>query len=247
MSVNSPTTYLSDQITRRLGAVPPSNFSQAVLETKREIYRSSLFATAQYLLGYRAMQPHAHGELVATLEAPTLRKLIVMPRGTFKTSISSVAFPIWLLLRNPNLRIILDSELYTNSKNILREIKAHMTSDAFRELYGDWRGSTWNEGEIVIAPRSIVKKEASITCSGIGAQKTGQHYDVAILDDMNSPKNSSTPEGCERVITHYRYYQSILEPGGVLVVVGTRYAATDLIGFILQNELGITNEQEFFR
>lgn len=192
------------------------------------------------------MTRQAHGKLVATLEDATRRKLIVMPRGTFKTSIASVAYPIWLLLRNPNLRIILDSELYTNSKNILREIKSHLTSDAFRELFGDWRGSTWNEGEIVVSPRTIVKKEASITCSGIGAQKTGQHYDVGILDDMNSPKNSHTPEGCERVVTHFKYYTSILEPDGLLAIVGTRYSANDLIGYVLSNELGITNEQEIF-
>jgi hypothetical protein len=170
-----------------------------------------------------------------------------MPRGTFKTSITSVAYPIWLLMRNPNLRIMLDSEVYTNSKNILREIKARLLSPAFRDVFGDWKGEVWNEGEIVIKGRTEVKKEASITCSGIGAQKTGQHYDVAILDDMNSPKNSSTPEGCERVITHYRYYQSLLEPEGTLIVVATRYAALDLPGHILANELGITNEQEFFR
>jgi hypothetical protein len=245
---SSPNICLSDQVIRRLESIPTSERQAAIQEAKREIYRSSLFATAKHLLGYSLMVPHAHGKLAGVLESPTRRKLIVMPRGTFKTSITSVAYPIWLLLRNPNLRIILDSELYTNSKNILREIKQHVEGNAFRELFGDWRGPVWNEGEIVIAPRAIVKKEASITCSGIGAQKTGQHYDVAILDDMNSPKNSATPEGCARVHQHYRYYQSLLEPeGSTLVIVGTRYSQGDLISFVLQNELGITNETEYFR
>lgn len=247
MSESSSTTCLSDQVTQRLAAIPIAERPAAIQEARRDIYRSSLFATAKHLLGYSQMVQHAHGRLVAALEAPTRRKLIVMPRGTFKTSITSVAYPIWLLMRNPNLRIILDSELYTNSKNILREIKQHLEGPAFRSVFGDWRGPVWNEGEIVIAPRTLVKKEASITCSGIGAQKTGQHYDVAILDDMNSPKNSSTPEGCARVHQHYRYYQSLLEPDeSILAIIGTRYSASDLISFVLQNELGITNEREFF-
>lgn len=248
MSESSPTSYSSDRIIQLLEKIPEAQRDAAILEAKRELYRSSLFATAKFLLGYQLMVPHAHGKLVAALESDTRRKLIVMPRGTFKTSITSVAYPIWLLMRNPNLRILIDSEIYTNSKNILREIKAHIKSRPFIELFGDWEGDTWAEGEIIIAPRTVIKKEPSIACSGIGAGKTGQHYDVIIADDMNSPKNSSTPEGCEKVVNHYRMYTSLAEPNeSTIAVIGTRYSANDLIGFILKYELGITNEQEFFR
>lgn len=247
MSESSPTISLSDRVVSHLAKLPISERYAAILEAKREIYRSSLFATAKYLLGYHAMVPHAHGKLIQALESDSRRKLIVMPRGTFKTSITSVAWPIWLLMRNPNLRILLDSELYTNSKNILREIKARLASPAFIETFGNWRGEVWNEGELVINQRTEVRKEASLTCSGIGAQKTGQHYDVIVADDLNSPKNSNTPEGCERVHMHYRYYQSLLEPEGMIAIVGTRYAATDIIGIVLRDELGITNEQAYFR
>ena len=31
---------------------------------------------------------------------------------------------------------------------------------------------------------------------------------------------------------------SILEPDGILVVIGTRYAVDDLIGHIIENEIG---------
>lgn len=185
------------------------------------------------------MTTATHGKMVNALEAETKRKLIVMPRGTFKSSISSVGYPIWMLLKNPNLRILLDSEVYSNSKNFLRVIKGHFESSAFINVFGNCRGSVWNEGEIVIAPRTKVIKEASITCSGIGAQKTGQHYDLIVADDLNSPKNSSTSEGRERVVNHVRFYTSLLEPGGTIVLVGTRYDANDAIGFILRNELGI--------
>lgn len=207
-------------------------------------FQDSLYATAKKLLGYTEIRPLTHGRMVQALEADTPRKLIVMPRGTFKTSISSVAYPIWLLVRNPNLRILIDSELYSNSKNILREIKSHITSPRFSYYFGDWRGDLWNEGELVIKPRSVVKKEATLTCSGIGAQKTGQHYDVIIADDMNSPKNSSTPEGRQKVIDHYRYYTSLAEPtGSIIVIIGTRFSSGDLIGTILKNELGIDELQ----
>lgn len=142
-----------------------------------------------------------------------------------------------MLLKNPNLRILLDSELYTNSKNFLREIKDHLESPRIVRLFGEFKCSTWNEGEIIISQRTAVKKEASITCTGIGAEKTGQHYDLIIMDDMNSPTNSNTPEGCAKVVQHYQYMQAILDPGGTLVLVGTRYSAADLIQYSIDNEI----------
>lgn len=179
--------------------------------------------------------------MIACLEGPENRKLLVMPRGTFKTSISSVAYPIWRLIKDPNLRIMLDSELYTNSKMRIREIKEHITSPVFQDVYGDWKGSVWAEGEIIIKPRTKILKEPSIMASGIGAGKTGVHVNLIIADDLNSATNSNTKEGCEKIINHFRYYTSILEPGGELVLVGTRYSSSDTIAFVIDNLL--TDEQ----
>lgn len=203
-----------------------------------EAFNQSLFLTSKHLCGYREVNINTHGDMIYCLESKTNRKLIIMPRGTFKSSVSSVAYPIWLLNNNPNLRILLDSELYTNSKNFLREIKTHLTRPKIEGLYGVYRNdSCWNESEILINQRTETKKEASITASGIGAEKTGQHYDVIIMDDLNSPSNSGTQEGLEKVIQHYRYNISILEPNGIMVVVATRYQERDIPGFILRNEV----------
>lgn len=199
-------------------------------------YKQSLFLTAKHLLGYREITERTHGEIIECLQSASKQKLICVPRGCFKSSIGSVSYPIWLLMNNPDLRILIDSELYENSKNFLREIKAHLQSDDFINVFGDWKSSTWNEGEIIIKPRTRNKKEASITCGGIGTQKTSQHYEVIIADDLNSQKNSLTIENRMKIIDHFRRYTSLLEPDGTLVVIGTRYASDDCIGYILQEE-----------
>lgn len=207
----------------------------------RKIWDSSLAAFAIGACGYKETNARTHKDMIACLEGPENRKLIVMPRGTFKTSISSVAYPIWRLAQNPNLRVMLDSELYTNSKMRIREIKGHIESSVFKEVYGDWRGPVWAEGEIIIRPRTRILKEPSIMASGIGAGKTGVHVDLIIADDLNSATNSNTPEGCEKIINHFRYYTSILEPGGEIILVGTRYSAMDSIQFVIDTLL--TDEQ----
>lgn len=200
--------------------------------------KQSLFHLAKNILGYHDLTEHTHRPITDILESSTKKKLIVVPRGTFKSTLCSIAYPLWLLIRNTNERILLDSELYTNSSKFLREIKGHMTSKLVTDLFGEFKtDGVWNESELIIKQRDKVHKESSITCSGIGAQKTSQHYTVIVADDMNSRDNSMSKELREKVIDHYRLYVSLLEPGGTLVVVGTRYAQGDLIGHILDNEV----------
>ncbi len=211
------------------------------LAAERLFLNESLALTAK-ALGYKDINPRTHGDMIRNLESETTRKLIVMPRGTFKSSIGCVSYPIWRLNKNPNLRILIDSEIYSNSKNFLREIRLHLEKPDLVRLYGVYKTDhCWNEGEIIVAQRSKVFKEASITAGGIGAEKTGQHYDLIICDDLNSPSNSQTKEARQKVIDHYRYLTSILEPNGTLVVIGTRYAEDDAIGFVLTNEIGPAN------
>ena len=205
----------------------------------REAYKDSLYQTAKTLLGYSDMEIETHAAIIRLLESGRKRKLCCVPRGCFKSSIGVVGYCIWRLIRDPNLRILIDSELYTNSVNFLREIKEHVQSSKFVEIFGNWKGPVWNEGQIVIAPRTQIKKEASITCSGVGATKVGQHYDLIIGDDYNSNANSGTDEGRRKIINHYKYNLSILEQKGEYVLIGTRYAENDLIGWVIEHEIGV--------
>lgn len=201
-----------------------------------ELYRSDLYSTAKDLLGFKDVNWSTHGEIIECLEDPGPRKLFCLPRGSLKSTIICVAYPIWLLINNPNLRILIDSELYTNSATFLREIKQHVESKKFTDLFGSWRTKVWNESEIIISARTKTLKEASISVGGIGTTKVGQHYCVLLGDDYNSPSNTNTSENAAKVINHYKYNLSILEPTGTYVVVGTRYHQNDLIGHILANE-----------
>ena len=209
----------------------------AIKQQLAELYRKDLYYFIKTGLGYDKLAENTHKPICRMLESETKKKLLVVPRGCFKSTIASISYPIWLLINDFNHRILLDSELYTNSSKFLREIKGHLTSKHMTDLFGEFKTDfNWNESEITIRQRTKVYKESSITCSGIGAQKTSQHYSVIIADDMNSPDNSMSTDMREKVIDHYRLYISLLEPGGTIVVIGTRYSQGDLIGHILTNE-----------
>lgn len=202
--------------------------------------RKSLYYTAKKLCGFKDVNLRTHGGMIRALEDISVRRrLIVVPRGCLKTSISCVAYPIWRLINDPNLRIFIDSELYRNSKNTLREIRAHLESEKAIEAFGKFKSDQWNEGEITICQRTKAYREASITAGGIGTTKVGQHYNIIIADDMNSPQNTNTPDNAQKVIDHFKYNLAILEPDGEYNIIATRYAENDLPGHILSNELGI--------
>lgn len=208
-----------------------------VQRVMREYYQRSLFDFAKFQLGYKDITKRTHGKIVDALEESTSKKLICVPRGCFKSTITSISYPLWLLIRNPNLRIMIDSEIYTNSKNFLREIRGHIESEDFKAVFGDLVGPLWQEGDIILKSRTRVLKEPSISCAGVETTKVGMHFDVIIFDDLCSDNNMNTEESREKVIRHYQMATAILEPGGVMVVVGTRYHDMDVIGHIVKQEL----------
>ena len=227
-----------EQILKPLKGKPVDVQREALIQAIQAEFKGSLFKTAKYLLGYKDITYNTHGEMIDALQADTKRKLIVMPRGALKSSLGIVAYSIWLLIRDPNERILIDSETYGNSKNFIREIKGHLESPLITQVFGTFRSdSNWAESSITIAQRTKVLKEASITASGIGANKTGQHYSAVLHDDVNTDRNSQSPENCAKVLNHYRLNTSILDPGGIMAVIGTRYSEADLIQNIIDNEL----------
>jgi hypothetical protein len=215
---------------------PAELFTNAQAVIQKEL-KGSLMHLARYGLGYKDINIKTHGGIIKSLESDSKRKLICVPRGCLKSSLACVAYPIWLLINNPNLRIFIDSELFSNSCTFLREIRGHLEGKLMTTIFGEFKSKTWNESELIIAQRTKVYKEASLTAGGVGTRKIGQHYDIYIMDDMNSPDNTNTPEMAQKVIDHYRLATSILENEGTLIVIGTRYSENDLIGHIIRNEI----------
>jgi predicted phage terminase large subunit-like protein len=165
--------------------------------------------------------------------------LLLVPRGTFKTTLGAVALPLWLLTKDPNLRILITSHTHEYSKQILDEIKFHCTNNpTFKELYGDWStgAAQWSDEAVVVAARTEAKKEPSIDTAGVDRSKTGGHYDVIIGDDLHSERNIDTEGLRRKVRRHIQTLRPILEPSGAILLIGTRWHPDDAYGHILRRE-----------
>lgn len=208
-------------------------------EVLRHLCRTDLFFLAKEILGYKDLSEETHGPLCRLLEAKIpRRKLIVCPRGSFKSSLGCVAFPIFRALQNPNIRILIDSELFSNSANFIREIRGHLEGVPLTRLFGEFKNrKDWQSASLTIKQRSKNLKEPTFIAGGIGTTRTGQHYDIIVMDDLNSESNSGTPEACDKVYRHYLYNNAILEPNGEVAVIATRYSGSDVVQRIIDTEL----------
>lgn len=177
----------------------------------------------------------------------TLKKLVMLPRGAFKSSVVTKCLPLWLLWHNQNLRIMIDSEVLGNAKKYLTAIKDLIeNSDKLRMICTDDDGNYllegndkvaggWTDEQIILKHRTKMgMKEPSIFCAGVDNAQTGMHPDVIIMDDLVSERNVGTAGQIEKVKEHYKFSLSLLEPGGAQVVIGTRYHMADLYGELLE-------------
>ena len=155
----------------QLEQLPESERADAAIGTLKRLFLNDFYLFSRFFLCYKDITKAAHSEMISVFESRATRKIIVEPRGTFKSTLGSVAYPIWRLLRDPNLTILLDSELYTNSKNFIREIKGNLDSERMRLFFGEQKGSKWDEAEITIKTRTRNIKEASFASPTVSTDK----------------------------------------------------------------------------
>lgn len=215
------------------------SYSDKISQVRKKANKN-LYYFCKEILGYDLISPKPHQELATFLQKEkNPKKLILLPRGAFKSTVITVGYAMWKLMNNPNERILISSETYAQSKTFLSAIKSHIEeNDTFKAIYGDQKkaDSVWRQEEITVAGRTKVAREASISVSGVGQTRVGMHYDTIILDDVVSNNNINTPEQIKKIIDHYRLLLSILDPGKELIIVGTRYSFADLYGHILEEE-----------
>lgn len=215
-------------------------------------YRS-LYYFCKAVLGFTEMELQPHWELCQFIEKNLgLDQLILLPRGNFKSSVISVGLPLWLHWRARNLRILLSSFELQNTKNFLGLIRAHIErNDVFKRTCGDWTnpGETWHTTALSLAGRTKFKAEESLTASSIRVTKVSQHYDLAILDDLQTDKNITSKEMIDDVQSYLDLLLPILDPQaegplarkgmakhGPRIIVGTRWLFDDIYGRMIAKE-----------
>lgn len=210
--------------------------SDVSLDQVRDACKNSLHFLCTEILGYKDWDK-IHDDIEVFVSRKSIRKLLLVPRGHLKTAMVTKGFAIQSMLRNPDIRILIANQVWDKSREMLYEIKQLLTEKTvLPKLFGNFVSERWREDDIVINQRTKALAAPTIGTSGVEAELTSSHYDMIILDDLQGEKNFQTPESREKVKRYYRSMIDLIEPGGTIIVIGTRWHLDDVYQYIMDNE-----------
>jgi len=190
--------------------------------------------------GVRGEGPHK--EMIDFLDDRSCRyKMIQAPRGSFKSTIL-VGYAIRRITENRNTRVLYCMKTANQARSKVGQISDLLTNQNlnYYRSFGDVKGKPWKRTEPTIAGRTLDLAQASVTCAGVDVALVGGHYDIIILDDLVD-WDTLTDDKIQKTLQFYRMVQPLLDPGGEVLVTGTRYAHNELYGWLE------VNQNEMFR
>lgn len=205
------------------------------------------FWFSRYVLGYSKLGIE-HQEWATRLhEAINIRKqrklVLLKPRGTFKSTFYTISFPIWMHLLNPNLRILIANAIEGNATKFLGEIASHyLRNEKLAEIYRR-RGLSGNpidpnaalKKELRLTNCTKIQKEPNIATVGYGSSAVSQHYDIIIVDDLVDRNDRESETVREDKKRWFGDLASLLEPDGLMLMVGTRWHFADVYDYIIND------------
>lgn len=217
-----------------------------------ELGRKNFYFFARGILGkgkHDIMTKQVHVPLCEFLQDNSIQnKLIALPRSFLKSTLACIKLPIWMAINNPNVRVLIATNVIDNAMNHLRSIKHIFERNSlFRHLYPeiipDIRKVQWSDHSVTVR-RTGGYGEATFTAAGVGVNVVGTHYDVIIMDDiLTAKKDDVTGEelapsqlDIDRAIGWYKLAISLFDTPskGLSFYIGTRWAVHDVIDYILK-------------
>ena len=171
--------------------------------------------------------------------------LAMLPRGSLKTSLLTIAWSIQRILNNPNVRILITSERGDNSRKFLREISEHFERNPrLRYYYGNWMTTEqkWTEFEIVVSKRTQILKEPTVATGSTEQSPVSAHFDLILIDDLVSRSNTMTADQIRKTKQYFRDLLSVRDKGTKILTTGTFWSFNDLYCELLR---GLTPEKDF--
>ena len=160
-----------------------------------------LFGRTMFPTALSKAVPQFHHDIYKDLSDGSIKRLLIAaPRGTAKSTVTSLILPLHRAAFKPSdkdLFIVIISESQAQSINFLSRIKHHLThSKNFIEMFGDFGPNTakrWTNNDIVLS------NGTRVIAVGTGQRVRGfiegdTRPNLIIVDDYESELNAATPE-----------------------------------------------------
>ncbi len=223
----------------------PAPSSATNLAAASEFFSHSLYYFAKYIIGFKDLVEPLHEHACAFLTAETVGalrarpditrhivgwqdhwalrpdttpirwRLCLMPRDHFKSSIGSVALPLYRQVKNQNISILQSSSKIDNSAHFAaRHRRLWENNVPLNEFFPgirpvDTNKCKWSDSEYVIT-RTKDSVEATVTTTGVGGGIASRHYDLHIFDDLINETMVDSPTELQAVKNWFEYAEQAL-------------------------------------
>jgi predicted phage terminase large subunit-like protein len=159
-----------------------------------------------------------------------LKRIVInmAPRHT-KSEFASYLLPSWMIGKNPKLKIIQATHTTELAVRFGRKAKNLIDSQEYQKIF-----QTKLREDSKAAGRWETNEGGEYFAAGVGGSITGRGADLLIIDDPHSEQDALNTNALERT---WEWYTSgprqRLQPGGIIVVVMTRWNTKDLTGRLI--------------
>jgi phage terminase large subunit-like protein len=209
---------------------------------------------------------YATFEMFANQYTDLKERLLLVPRGGFKSSIDIADSVQWIICF-PAVTILILTGVYKLAGDFVGELKQHFTLEEDINAVGkngkagfaprmmlnantnEWTSSLFQ----VLFPEHCIQpndgsqfkfqtpaggndKEATVEAASIEQSLVGQHFGVLKLDDVVTNENSQTPDRLSKIIDQISINKAMMHPYGFFDVIGTWYDEHDFYGVTIKQE-----------
>lgn len=170
------------------------------------------------------------------------RRLILDPRGFYKTTINVVCHTVQWILNYPDIAILIVHARQETAEEMLSEIRSHfLYNDIMRDLFPEFCLSPktpGSRGKFTVPNRRLRnRKESTVGVCSLDSSVAGMHFDVIKFTDVVDPTNTGTAEQCKKTVQSFGMFRNILKaPSYWIDVEGTCYHIADLYSEIIEGE-----------
>jgi len=221
-------------------------------EVLRSMAEADLFFFAKAILGFDWLDIEIHGDLCNKLMdyERNRRMRVVLPRSWLKTTLCSIAYPIWRALRSKGqIRILLVQNTYANAVQKLSVIRMQFeTNLILKTLWPELlpqKDDTWKSDSLCLH-RAIHYPESTFEAAGTNTTTVSRHYNIIIEDDTVAPKFSELGEENvapvkEDIDLAIGFHRGVIDlqvdfERDQILIVGTRWFEKDLISWSEEHE-----------
>lgn len=218
--------------------------TQMVIESAREhLIPFEIATNPQY-------EPNWHHRLIAK-ELENIEQfgdrdykilVVTVPPRHGKSRQCTIDFPVWYLGRNPEKEVVTasySSELAQDFGSVARDI---VSSEIYKLIFDttlkqDEKSKAKWKTALLDESNDLVAAGGSYTSVGVGGSLTGRGADILLIDDPIKNREDAESEVYRN--RTWNWFTSTaftrLHPGGVVIIVLTRWHLDDIVGRILEN------------